>query len=266
MKWALAIACTAAAGATADADSNDADDRNEATRLFEEGKKLKEAGDLGGACESFEKSYKLDKAAGTALNVAACAEVARDWRRAWELYDAAATTFLASSDSRARFARSRADQVLAAHPEVEVSGPPPAALVDDGGVYVTKQQDWRLGLKIVAGTSLAIAAVGTVLWIDASNHTSDYRAGSLLDFQGNVLVFPEDCGEVPVPPIGPDADGFENACQAHDRLTVLVPVTIATVLIGAGALIAVLVTKPERVRVVPTASAQGAGVSAVFVW
>jgi hypothetical protein len=266
VKWALGIACMLA-GAPARADSNDADDRNEATRLFEEGRKLKDAGDLAGACTRFEQSYALDKAAGTALNLGACAEVARDWWRAWALYDAAATTFLKHSDSRARFARSRADLVLAAHPEVEVgSTPPPLMPVEDRSVYVTKQQDWRLGLKILAGSSFAIVAIGAVLWIDANERISDFRGGSLIDFQGNPIQFPDDCGVAALSAIGDEVDRFETACDAHDRKAVIVPVTIATALIGTGALVAVFATKPERVRVVPIASAHGAGVSAVFRW
>ena len=103
VKRAMAIAAWVFAGADAAAEP-DEEDRAEAARLFQEGRELDESGEIERACKKFEKSYALDPAPGTALNLAVCAEEQKEWRRAWELYDTAANIFVSRSDSRARFA------------------------------------------------------------------------------------------------------------------------------------------------------------------
>jgi tetratricopeptide (TPR) repeat protein len=256
------------AGSPASADPDDADDRNHATQLFEQGRKRKDAGDVIGACESFEASYKLEPAPGTALNVGACAERAREWYRAWELYDTAATIFLRLSDNRARFARSRADAVLEAHREDVEAGPPEIVALPEGAapVYVTRQQDWRRGLKVVGGVSLGLSALGALLWIQANQQINAYRDGAAVALNGVPLDAPEHCGQFAVAQNPVDRERFDEACAASDRKAVIVPLTVVTAVIGAGALIAVLSTKPERVRVVPHVSPHGAGISAELHW
>jgi hypothetical protein len=80
-----------------------------AKRLFDEGRTLAAKGKHLEACVLFEKSYELEPAVGTQLNLANCAERDGKPRKAWLLWIAAAEEFERSSDARAKFARGRAD-------------------------------------------------------------------------------------------------------------------------------------------------------------
>lgn len=80
-----------------------------AKRLFDEGRALAAKGKHLEACVLFEKSYELEPAVGTQLNLADCAERDGKPRKAWLLWIAAAEEFERSSDARAKFARGRAD-------------------------------------------------------------------------------------------------------------------------------------------------------------
>jgi len=64
-----------------------ADNAGEATRLFDEGRALFEAGQFGEACAKFAKSYELDRTPGAQLNVGDCAEREGQFRRAYLLFD-----------------------------------------------------------------------------------------------------------------------------------------------------------------------------------
>ena len=80
-----------------------------AKRLFDEGRTLAAKGKHLEACVLFEKSYELEPAVGTQLNLADCAERDGKPRQAWLLWIAAAEEFERGSDARAKFARGRAD-------------------------------------------------------------------------------------------------------------------------------------------------------------
>ena len=80
-----------------------------AKRLFDEGRALAAKGKHLEACVLFEKSYELEAAVGTQLNLADCAERDGKPRKAWILWIAAAEEFERASDTRAKFARGRAD-------------------------------------------------------------------------------------------------------------------------------------------------------------
>lgn len=84
-----------------------------AKRLFDEGRALAAKGKHLEACVLFEKSYELEPAVGTQLNLADCAERDGKPRKAWLLWVAAAEEFERGSDVRARFARGRADALAA---------------------------------------------------------------------------------------------------------------------------------------------------------
>lgn len=82
----------------------------EAKRLFEEGRALAEQGDYPEACDRYAKSYELERAPGTALNLGDCAEREGKLGLAWRLYDAAAVQFdKEKKPARVKFARGRAD-------------------------------------------------------------------------------------------------------------------------------------------------------------
>jgi len=90
-------------------------DRNPdvAKRLFSEGRTLYGQGKFIEACVLFEKSYQLDPAVGTKLNLAECAERDNKPRAAWLLWISAADEFEREEDKRERFARGRADALAA---------------------------------------------------------------------------------------------------------------------------------------------------------
>jgi tetratricopeptide (TPR) repeat protein len=82
----------------------------QATKLFEQGRALAEQGKYKEACELYEKSYRLERAAGTMLNLGDCAEREGKLREAWQMYDAAAFEFVKGGKAaQAKFARGRAD-------------------------------------------------------------------------------------------------------------------------------------------------------------
>ncbi len=80
-----------------------------AKRLFSEGRVLYDQGKFIEACVLFEKSFELDPAVGTKLNLAECAERDHKPRAAWLMWTSAADEFERKSDKRSKFARSRAD-------------------------------------------------------------------------------------------------------------------------------------------------------------
>ncbi len=80
-----------------------------AKRLFAEGRVLYDQGKYIEACVLFEKSYQLDPAVGTKLNLAECAERDGKPRAAWLLWVSAADEFEQAKDQREAFARDRAD-------------------------------------------------------------------------------------------------------------------------------------------------------------
>lgn len=106
----LAIAIVLAVTRTAVAAPADA--AAEAGAAFRRGRELAKLGRFDAACEEFAKSYGLDPALGTALNLADCLERQHKLYRAWELFDLVARRSQ-SVKSRARLARRRADALAA---------------------------------------------------------------------------------------------------------------------------------------------------------
>jgi tetratricopeptide (TPR) repeat protein len=103
----LIVAALCASGIAA------ADPAADAKRLFEEGRVLYDAKKYLEACVLFEKSFQLDPAVGTKLNLAECAERDGKPRKAWRLWVEAAEEFdkVAGKASQATFARKRADEL-----------------------------------------------------------------------------------------------------------------------------------------------------------
>src|SRR5687768_2817074 len=86
MRW-CAIATVLAVTGIAVAEPTGA---TEASAIFQEGRELARQGRVAEACQLFAKSYELDPALGTALNLADCLERQGQLRRAWELFDVVA--------------------------------------------------------------------------------------------------------------------------------------------------------------------------------
>jgi serine/threonine-protein kinase len=119
---------------------------SEGKRLFDEGRALSEQGKHEEACALYAKSYELEQAAGTMLNLGDCAERGGKLARAWQLFDAAAREFgLAGKPTQEKFARGRADALAPKLAKVVVRIAEPRA----GGLSI-----W------VGGRAVAVAAAG----------------------------------------------------------------------------------------------------------
>ncbi len=88
--------------------------KEEAERLFEEGRALAKDGKFPEACERFTRSLELDHAVGTEINLADCREKLGELREAWKMFVAVAEEAeQAHDDKRTKFAHDRADTVAA---------------------------------------------------------------------------------------------------------------------------------------------------------
>jgi hypothetical protein len=125
MRW-LAIATVLAVTQIAIAQPVEA---TEASAIFQQARDLAKLGRFTEACQLFAKSYDLDPALGTAVNLADCLERQGQLRRAWELFDVVARNSQ-NVQSRARLARQRADALMAKLATVVVTmhEPRPAGL------------------------------------------------------------------------------------------------------------------------------------------
>ena len=77
----------------------------QAKQLFEDGRKLEQAGKYQEACDTFSKSFALDPAIGTELNLGDCQEHLGHLAIAWHLFDDAAKKD--SDADRVKYARGR---------------------------------------------------------------------------------------------------------------------------------------------------------------
>jgi hypothetical protein len=81
----------------------------EAKQLFDDGRKLADAEKWQEACDAFAKSYTLDPAPGTELNIGNCQEQLGHLAVAWHNFDDAAKHF--PDADRIKYARGRADAI-----------------------------------------------------------------------------------------------------------------------------------------------------------
>jgi tetratricopeptide (TPR) repeat protein len=110
MKWVRSLIVALVLSCHAHAQS--AEDKAAAEALFDEGKRLLEAGQVEAACKKLEDSDRLDPAAGTQLNLAQCYERAGRTASAWSTYRRAAATAKARGQKeREDLARQRASDL-----------------------------------------------------------------------------------------------------------------------------------------------------------
>ena len=230
----------------------------DAADLFEQGRKQKDAGDLVAACKSFEQSYALERAAGTALNVGECEENAGNWEYALELYEGAAKVFESEGQAvRAEFARKRAAKLRAAHAAKPTDEPAAPA-------NTPKAKTWLLGVGIGATTISVLGVIGIVYSYSQINELESADLSG--EYIGQPTVTEEDCGKVQFSSSELDAK-FDDACAADQRLRWLIPTTFAAGVVGVTAIAYYLWTRPKQrsssMAIMPTGSG---GVVAAFEW
>src|SRR5882724_1188836 len=87
-------------------------DPGEASKVFQQGRDAAKLGRFDEACALFARSFELDPALGTAVNLADCLERQGHLQRAWQLFERVARDSQ-HVQSRARLARQRADALRA---------------------------------------------------------------------------------------------------------------------------------------------------------
>lgn len=140
-------------------------DRAAAQTLFEEAKKLKEAGDYPPACEKFEASQRLDPAVGTQLNLADCYEKIGKTASAWVNFVEASENAEAG-ERRATFAADRAEALRPRLTKVvfEITSPVAGMTVTRSDVAVPREA-WGTALPVDPGRHVITAkAPGHATW------------------------------------------------------------------------------------------------------
>lgn len=152
------------------------EDKALAEALFQDGRKLIDAGQIADACPKFAESQRLDPSAGTLLNLAICHEKEGRTASAWaELKEAASMSESAGKADRAEFARKRAAELEAklSRLVLEVAAPAPGMVI-------------RLN-----GKDLSVAAAaGTGMPVDPGKHTVEATAPGKKPWSQSVLIEP----------------------------------------------------------------------------
>jgi hypothetical protein len=128
----------------------------QAQSLFEEGRKLQQAGKLAEACAAFESSQKLDPAVTTLLNLADCREQNHQLATAWGAFsDANRMARTSSNDKLARVASTHAKKLEPRLSKLTISVPADRKVA---GLEVLRGNDpvdpasWNHALPIDGGT------------------------------------------------------------------------------------------------------------------
>lgn len=133
-----------------------ADDATTATKLFEEGKALREANKLDEACAKFEQSVQLDRQLGTVLNFADCREAQGRNVEAYRLWiEGVAIAAKNAQKNRETYARGKADALMAKLGRVTLK-------IVDGGAQLTIKLGGR-ELAKSEWTTQQIVEPGTVV-------------------------------------------------------------------------------------------------------
>ncbi len=162
----LAISLAAPLAASAQGASNQA----AAQALFDEGRKLMEAGKFSEACPKLESSQKLDPGAGTLMNLAACYEKNGQTASAWVTYTDAATAAAARHPDWVETAKQR---VAALEPKL-------CKLTIDVRAKASGLVVKRDGVALPDGSS------GVAIPVDPGKHTIDASAPGYTTFTTTV--------------------------------------------------------------------------------
>lgn len=153
-----------------------------ADALFRRAKELQAAGELEQACALYGESFRLDRATGTLLNLAACEEAQGKFASAWQHFvDARAS--LAPGDFRISFADKRIDALAPRVPRLTVSLSAQAVLA--------KARVFRGELELGApslGVPLPTDPGSHVLLVRAPNHKDAKLSFVLAEAERKTLV------------------------------------------------------------------------------
>jgi hypothetical protein len=116
-----------------------------AAKLFDEGREAAKAGNYSEACAKFTRSFELDPATGTEVNLADCIEHQGFIARAWKLWDDAANRSEHDFPARSKLARERADKIVPklATIVLEVAQPAPDVVLTIAGKPVPTAAEVR---------------------------------------------------------------------------------------------------------------------------
>lgn len=186
-------------GPTAEAQPS-SNNKAAAEALFDEGRKLLEAGSYPEACRAFEASQKLDAGVGTLLYLGDCYERTNRVASAWATFrEAAAMAKTAADDKREQIARGRAEAL-----EPKLYRLTVAVVENVPGLEVKRN-----------GEPLADATWGVALPVDAGKQTIVASAPGYLTYEKTIEV-PSGPGKetVAVPKLEPDPAASKPAPTA----------------------------------------------------
>jgi tetratricopeptide (TPR) repeat protein len=141
-----------------------------AEALFDEGRRLMQAGDFAAACPKFAESQTLDQAPGTALNLATCYEKAGKLASAWAAYRSAeAASSSSKQKDRAAYARKKVAALQPKLSRLTITVPSAAAVpglqiqVDDQPVQAP---EWSVPVPHDGGNyTIQASAPGKETWV-----------------------------------------------------------------------------------------------------
>jgi hypothetical protein len=176
MKLRTAILAFALAGSiAAPASAQSAADDATARALFDEGRKLMDAGKFGEACPKFEEGQRLSPGIGMKFNLAECYERLGKLASAWAAFlDVASMSKAAGQADREAVARRRAKALEPDLQRLKIEVPPTSRLE---GLEVRRD-----------GAIVGPGQWGTAIPADAGEHVVTATAPGRVKFQGKVSV------------------------------------------------------------------------------
>ena len=211
----------------------------QAQSLFDDGRKLLDAGKIPEACAAFESSEKLDPVVTTLLNLAECRELNHQLATAWGLFvDAGRMTRDAKDAKSQRFAKTAASHAKKLEPRLSKLTITVAPEHQVAGLEITRNDEpvtaasWNHALPIDGGTyTIKVSAPGHVAWtvdktikVEGDAQTIDVPA---LDDA------PTPVATAPVAPVTAPAEAPVAAtAPPHDP-----PSYVPAIAVGGGALV-----------------------------
>jgi hypothetical protein len=174
-----------------------------AEMLFEEGRRLMDAGDYAVGCAKLAESQRLDPAGGTLMNLAACHERAGKTATAWaEFNDALAQARRDGRQDRVAEATRRIAEIVPRLPRVSVFVGSPTLP----------------GLEVrLDGTILGAPSWGTLIPVDPGEHELRAIASGCLPWSERTSIEGGTTKVLPVPVLQPKPASAENVDSSSER-------------------------------------------------